>query len=287
MENKYRESLRNARLNEAGAHPLCSSNWLYQESRAVKQVVENPVKEEALNLETMEGDQEVTEKTVILDSLNVFGQEKLEDNENFKFKGGELTKKLQTNSNNIHPLVSIQRDELIAEMSLIKADTVGFKKFSSMSSPIKIVFITDENLNEKYDAAEHLAELAQFFEFEVSNLFLNMIKAMRLEKNDYYVSSINYSEKENFQNLLAEVYFLKPELIITLGATASHKLLNSKERLKDSHGQISKMAIQMGTEEECSFNIMPLFSPKLLQTAPNMKRTAWKDMQKAMEFLNL
>ncbi len=30
---------------------------------------------------------------------------------------------------------------------------------------------------------------------------------------------------------------------------------------------------------------MPLFSPKLLHTAPNMKKTAWKDMQTIMELL--
>jgi uracil-DNA glycosylase family 4 len=114
-----------------------------------------------------------------------------------------------------------------------------------------------------------------------------MIKAMRLTEVDYYISSLQFSDVEDIDLLFNEIQFFKPELIITLGATASNKILNSNERLKDCHGQISKVSISDETKEVLEIAVMPLFSPTLLQTAPNMKKTAWKDMQKAMEYLNL
>lgn len=298
MDNKYRELLRIARSGEGILHPLYQASWCYKplklEEKKVSIGQKKPVVASKKLNSVSEVDEEksdVTEKTVMLDSLNVFGQEKLENSESFKFKGGELAKKEDISKSKASLNVEINTiEDLILEIQNTRGDSFNTNKITKLMSTnkkIKVMFITDDSVEEQIDCPEHLNELGQFFDFDVSTLFYNMINAMKLTVTDYCISSIMFNDRDNLKSLLGEIYLLKPELIITLGATSSHKILNSKERLKDSHGQISKVEFENNKEETFQTHVMPLFSPKLLQTAPNMKKTAWKDMQKAMEFLEI
>ena len=120
-----------------------------------------------------------------------------------------------------------------------------------------------------------------------TKFFYKMVKAMQLESHEFVLSSLQVNGVDCRDQLLSEILYFQPELIITLGAQATAQVINSRERLKDIHGNISKIKMTGQNEKEYQINTMPLFSPKLLQTAPNMKRTAWQDMQKVMEFLHL
>jgi hypothetical protein len=299
MENKYRESLRTAKIKEGDPASLFASSWAYKEVKVIKpepieKALEKPVDSLNARLEEAIGDiSKVTEKTVILDSLNVFGSEKLENKPAFQFSGGELAKKDESTSSSIarevHTKSFIELIELVKSKRNITENLLRFTNQEfSVEERLKVMFITDDGAVNTETVPEFLEPFAPYFEDEVSHLFYKMIKAMKLTEIDYYISSIQFDGKEDVDLLFDEVQFFKPELIITLGALASHKVLDSKERLKDCHGQISKIQITDQTKTTAlDIAVMPLFSPTLLQTAPNMKKTAWKDMQKAMEYLNL
>jgi hypothetical protein len=295
MENKYRESLRSAKKKEGDPASLFASSWAYQEVEVMEpKLTENTVKkvESSESSIVKEDISEVTEKTVILDSLNVFGNEKLENKSAFKFDGGELAKKAEPNSSTVPKEVKTKNYIELLELLNSKRNLAqGLLRFSneefSITERLKVFFITDTGEINSETVPEFLEPFSPYFDNDVSNLFYKMIKAMRLTEVDYYISSLQFSDVEDIDLLFNEIQFFKPELIITLGATASNKILNSNERLKDCHGQISKVSISDETKEVLEIAVMPLFSPTLLQTAPNMKKTAWKDMQKAMEYLNL
>ena len=108
---------------------------------------------------------------------------------------------------------------------------------------------------------------------------------MQLTAGKYSVSSLYVDDKEQFDLVMSEIQWAQPKLIITLGAVATNKILQTGQRLKDIHGKLSQVELFYQKESLANYTVMPLFSPNLLQTAPNMKKTAWKDMQKAMEFL--
>ncbi len=75
--------------------------------------------------------------------------------------------------------------------------------------------------------------------------------------------------------------FYKPEVIVTLGAKATHKILKGQERLAMVHGQFFVRKIEnVGT-----MTIVPLFHPSIIESNQNMKKTAWSDMQKIMQHL--
>lgn len=294
MENKYRESLRSAKAKEGDPSSLFCSSWLYKEQ---KENISKPLKKQVKTFEqateeSISAPSEVTEKTVILDSLNVFGNEKLEEKEAFKFSGGELAKKeevaIPLKENQVQ---STSYPELLELIMSKRGQADSFESFSgksfSLESRLKVLFITDDGEIKSESPPDYLGAFTPYFDDEVSNLFYKMVKAMRLNEFDFYISSIQFSSSEDMDLLYNEIEFFKPEMIISLGALATHKILDSKDRLKDSHGQISKISIKNDKNEVISIAVMPLFSPTLLQTAPNMKKTAWKDMQKAMEYLNL
>ena len=295
MENKYRESLRSAKKKEEDPASLFASSWAYREVKVMEPILtENTVKKlESSETSSLKEDiSEVTEKTVILDSLNVFGNEKLKSSPAFKFDGGELAKKDEPTSSTVPKEVQtknyIELLELLESKRNFAQSLLRFnnEEFSA-TERLKVFFITDNGEINSEIVPEFLEPFSSYFDNDVSNLFYKMIKAMRLTEVDYYISSLQFTGVEDVDLLFNEIQFFKPELIITLGAMASNKILNSSERLKDCHGQISKISITDETKEVLEIAVMPLFSPTLLQTAPNMKKTAWKDMQKAMEYLNL
>ena len=106
-----------------------------------------------------------------------------------------------------------------------------------------------------------------------------MIKAMKLTENQVWLSSANDPEIMH-----AELCHLNPKFVISLGAVATHKLMNKKVRLTLVQGEFFSYLVEyQGQNKE--FLFMPLFHPEYLLINPNMKRKTWNGMQKLMERL--
>ena len=73
-------------------------------------------------------------------------------------------------------------------------------------------------------------ELRFFFSEETSVLFSKMIQAMKLTSQDYVIGPINFQELDGFDYRF-ELAWLQPQLVMTLGATATNDLLSMHERL--------------------------------------------------------
>lgn len=132
---------------------------------------------------------------------------------------------------------------------------------------------------------------------ESEDLLGKMIKAMKLEGSEFYRLKFNESleSAENLaQNLEApsletlEIFKVikekDPQIVVSLGATVTNVLLGRREKLSSIHGQFFTQTIKLA-EGELSYELMPIFHPDFLLINPNMKRTAWIDLQKVMELV--
>lgn len=80
------------------------------------------------------------------------------------------------------------------------------------------------------------------------------------------------------QKLFEIIAEKRPKVVVSLGATVTNILLGKREKLSTIHGQFFEKRIG-----ECVYSLMPIFHPDFLIINPNMKRTAWTDLQKVME----
>lgn len=123
------------------------------------------------------------------------------------------------------------------------------------------------------------------------DLLGKMISAMKLTGNEFYRFSMDEEledvhllaknlEEPNAatQKLLAIILEKRPKVVVSLGATVTNILLGKREKLSTIHGQFFEKRVG-----ECVYSLMPLFHPDFLNINPNMKRTAWIDLQKVME----
>ena len=242
----------------------------------------------------------LTEKSLVLDSLEDFSKTKIEENAGapIKFEGGEVrlkekevvTEKTIFVAKTSAPLPFLIKEKIGEELFQARFQN-DKESLLTTSEGIKVFFVTEEmELKPASDTtAQTPSELDCFLGAQASLLFEKMIKAMKLEANDYMVGALNLvskeGEKESYLDLLhQEILATKPKLIITLGAKPTNKLLDFEERLMNVHGNFYKQTIK-SDEVSHQCELMPLFHPELLTVAQEMKRSAWQDMQKAMKFL--
>jgi uracil-DNA glycosylase len=76
--------------------------------------------------------------------------------------------------------------------------------------------------------------------------------------------------------LLREIAVVKPKVIVVLGNTALHNLLDTKEGITKVRGQF---------QDYFGVKVMPTFHPAYLLRDPNKKREVWEDMKKVREYL--
>ncbi len=128
---------------------------------------------------------------------------------------------------------------------------------------------------------------------EVEELLTKMLGAMKL-RPDQIARTLALSAEgadqaalEDAQmRLYAEIRKHSPEVVVSLGALATNLLLGRQERLSQVHGQILPREV-LAEDGPLNFALVPLFHPEFLLINPNMKRTAWIDMQKIMVHLGL
>ena len=126
---------------------------------------------------------------------------------------------------------------------------------------------------------------------EGDDLLGKMIAAMKLTDLEFY----RYQMEEELdsvvdltknleapslatQRLLKVIAEKRPKVVVSLGATVTNILLGRREKLSAIHGQFFEKK-----EDACVYSLMPIFHPDFLIINPNMKRTAWIDLQKVME----
>ncbi len=123
------------------------------------------------------------------------------------------------------------------------------------------------------------------------DLLGKMISAMKLNESEFYRYPLD-EELENINDLAGNlekpsletkklldfIDLKRPKVVVSLGATITNILLGKREKLSTIHGQFIDKK-----HGECVFALMPIFHPEFLTINPNMKRTAWIDLQKVME----
>lgn len=130
-------------------------------------------------------------------------------------------------------------------------------------------------------------------ESETEDLLNKMIVAMKLTSNEFVRIPLDPSLEdiddlennlinptEAFKKLLTSIEDQAPIFVISLGATMTNLLLGRREKMSGIHGKFFKL-----NANKWEFQLMPLFHPDFLLINPNMKRTAWIDLQKVMESL--
>jgi uracil-DNA glycosylase family 4 len=143
-----------------------------------------------------------------------------------------------------------------------------FKKVEEkpQAPTVKVVFIGAEFEEDKGQSRE---------------LLNKMIQAMKLSNDEYSILEIEVEKKEKLEDIKSQILAEKPSVVVTLGAFASNLLLEGQERLSKIHGNFFPRSFS----DNFHTQIVPLFHPSFLLINPGMKKSAWMDMQKIMDFL--
>lgn len=86
------------------------------------------------------------------------------------------------------------------------------------------------------------------------------------------------------EDIALEILFLRPKVVVCMGAGSTNMLLSKKERLSKVHGQNFSSQVKF-TDKQFNFRLLPIFHPDFLEINPSMKRTAWMDLQEVMKLL--
>jgi uracil-DNA glycosylase family 4 len=278
MEADYKAALRSAyklKLTKTQGREyrdhLFPIGWSYRAVSAKSATIEKPVNTEP------------SEKENIIESLKDFSQELLKKNETDSIALDKIEIGLKDSDfqfDRPEPLTQ----EFVNSMSSQSSFDARYKfnDYNKLSSKaLKIIFVADTLRDETFDNITELSEFEALFDESTALLFSKMVKAMKLSREDYLLTAISYGEiekKDCKALVVSEIYHFRPTLVISLGVSASHALIDTKQRLKDLHGNFYPINIDTFSAE-----VMPLFSPSLLNSAPHMKNITWVDMQKAME----
>ena len=269
MEKLFRDSLQQIKDLQNDPFWPYASSWSYtqiaeHDLRSKKELKRPLINKSDSSKEVIE----VSKKIAKLDSLNVFSKNQIslmeEDDQDSQLESTSLGDKI----------THVIKDKVSKDRT---------------NSKLKVLFVTDSTFDESVEEKELLDIpdiFSRFFNPGVSVLFHKMTLAMGLELQDFKINSLIHTGDDNHKDLLRDIYMKRPKLIMSLGASSYKFLSHSNSRLKDVHGQFINVSFKT-SEDEFETKLMPIFSPKLLQTAPNMKKTAWLDMQKAMDYLKL
>ncbi|MFL5786168.1 MAG: uracil-DNA glycosylase family protein, partial [Bacteriovoracaceae bacterium] len=109
-----------------------------------------------------------------------------------------------------------------------------------------------------------------------------MILAMKLDPSEVMIYPVEKTDETDLSGEVVRIaLYLNPEVMITLGAKATQKILKSNDRLSLIHGQFFERKV----ENQGVLQIVPLYHPSILETNVSMKKTTWTDMQKIMKHL--
>lgn len=119
-------------------------------------------------------------------------------------------------------------------------------------------------------------------------LLTKIIEAMGLKREDVYIANILKCRPPNNRiplpaeitecedNVKAQVEFIRPKIICTLGKFASQTFLRTGTPISVLRGHF---------QEYNGIKVMPTFHPAYLLRNPNDKKLVWQDMKKIMKEL--
>jgi DNA polymerase len=118
-------------------------------------------------------------------------------------------------------------------------------------------------------------------------LLTQMIEAMKYSRSDVYIANIvkcrppgnraPFREEAEccIPYLFKQIKFISPKIIVCLGSVATQYLLNTTASISKIRGEFVDMN---------GILVMPTYHPAYLLRSPTMKKFAWADLQKVMEF---
>lgn len=226
-----------------------------------------------------------TEKRQVIESLERFAREKVETAPEpvIKFDRGEIHVKSDPVWDDVNVANSV--NELMASLSL-EAETLKVLFKGKEPGRVRVMFVT-ENIRPSSEFASELKggfidELLTGFPLKTAEFFERMILAMKLLPDEVVIYPIEKNDSEDLSPEVVRIALsLKAEIVITLGAKATQKILKSNDRLSLIHGQFHDRKV----ENAGHLLVVPLFHPSIIETNLNMKKTAWADMQKIMKHL--
>jgi uracil-DNA glycosylase family 4 len=134
-------------------------------------------------------------------------------------------------------------------------------------------------------------EDAQGFPFvgRAGQLLTKIIEGIGYQREDVFIGNINRcrppgNRQPTLQEahtcrpfLLREIAVVRPKVIVVLGNTALHNLLDTKIGITKIRGQF---------QDYFGVKVMPTFHPAFLLRDPSKKREVWEDMKKVRDYLN-
>jgi len=180
---------------------------------------------------------------------------------------------VRNNDNKIDKISSDNRASLSESQPIEVQSEENFVSLNP-NSKIKILFIGDT------------------FNGEGEDLLLKMISAMKLLPEEYKrialdpdlenlnLDSDEFLNQSSYLNLIGLIENEAPMFVISLGAIVTNCLIGRREKMSGIHGKYFKLSAN-----QYEYQLMPIFHPEFLLINPNMKRTAWIDLQKVMQAL--
>lgn len=119
-------------------------------------------------------------------------------------------------------------------------------------------------------------------------LLTKIIEGIGIKREDVCIGNINRCRPpENRQPepdetaqcrpfIIREIAVIKPKVVVVLGATAAHNLLQVKTPISKLRGQF---------HDYFGVKVMPTFHPAYLLRDPHKKREVWEDMKKVRDLL--
>lgn len=219
---------------------------------------------------TREKSPEVSERKEVFEALEKFVDKTNDDSSSreVSFPGGAIVKKEQALEGTIlkSKLETSLWPIIYSESGLLDGDTSNLH--------VKVIFIGEspKDFNEE--------ELG-------TDLLSKMIKAMKLSPDEFikvFITKDQDQAQKEWETVLSHLPEGNEFIVVSLGALATNITLGRKERLSRVHGQVFKKQLK-GNDQDSIVSIYPVFHPDILKINPNMKRSAWIDLQKVMVHL--
>lgn len=119
-------------------------------------------------------------------------------------------------------------------------------------------------------------------------LLTKMIAAMKLGDRPIYRLPMPDDEglHEDWKRQVARhISFLRPRLLVSLGALTTNLIFAQKERLSHIHGTFFRLELNYSCGGEQAVEMIPIFHPEFLLINPKMKEATWTDLKKIMGIL--
>ena len=119
-------------------------------------------------------------------------------------------------------------------------------------------------------------------------LLTKMIESMGLRRDDVYIANVLKSRPPGNRPprpdetaacepfLRRQIQAIQPEVICTLGSSASQAVLRTQEKISSMRGRFFLVD---------GFKVIPTYHPAYLLRNPSDKRLVWEDLQKIMAVL--